>query len=432
MKTLASQRVLALCALVIAGCSGGAGAKSARDAEASKVRRPSAAAEERPSPDKAKPAALPQMTPQAARAYAAGQGSFQKGDVSAAEKSFAEAARLDAKAYLALHALGVARERLGNSSGALEAYTDALAVVPDFGPAILSQVNLLLALGREQQAEDVARGALASHPDSAAVLTAFAEVRSVRKDSSAAQQMAQQALKKDPDFRPAMVTLARDHYRARRLDLALYTLTAILDGYGQENPPRDKNNAEARYLRALIFREQNKRAAAIEELKKVVQLRPDLVQARLYLAAYMLEAGNADEARPLLEDALKYDSSNTLLHLNLGDAYRLLGKPKDALDHLEWVARRDPNLAQTHYNLGLVFLFSQNVPGATEKQAIEKAIEAFERYKKLAPRTSRGAGDDVDELLARARNKKAIIEALESMPSDNATPSNTTPTGGAG
>ena len=85
-------------------------------------------------------------------------------------------------------------------------------------------------------------------------------------------------------------------------------------------------------------------------------------------------------------------------------------------------------------NLGLVYLFSQNVPGANEKQAIEKAIEAFERYKKLAPRSGRGAGDDVDELLARARNKKAIIEALESMPPDNAspTPSNAGQTGGAG
>lgn len=438
MIARSSPAELALCALLLAGCSGGAGAKSARDAEASKAaRRPSAAAEERRLPDKGQASPRPQMTPQAARAYAAGQASFQQGSIALAEKSFAEAARLDPKAYLALHALGVARERLGNSSGALEAYTGALAVAADFGPAILSQVNLLLALGREQPAEDLARGLMARYPESAAVLTAFAEVRSVRKDSSAAQQMAQQALKKDPDFRPAMVTLARDHYRARRLDLALYTLTAILDGYGQENPPRDKNNGEARFLRALIFREQNKRAAAIEELKKVVQLRPDLVQARLYLAAYMLEAGNADEARPLLEDALKYDSSNTLVHLNLGDAYRLMGKPKDALDHLEWVARRDPNLAQTHYNLGLVFLFSQNVPGATEKQAIEKAIEAFERYKKLAPRVGRGAGDDVDELLARARNKKAIIEALESMPPDNAGPSNPSPndasqTGGAG
>jgi tetratricopeptide (TPR) repeat protein len=227
-------------------------------------------------------------------------------------------------------------------------------------------------------------------------------------------------LKKDPDYRPAMLTLARDHYRARRLDLALYTLTAILDGYGQENPPRDKNNGDARFLRALIFKEQGKRKAAIDELVQVLELRPDLVDARLHLAVYMLEAGNATEARPILEDALKYDPSNVLVHLNLGDAYRLLGKPKDALDHLSWVSRKDNSLAQTHYDLGLVYLFSTGVPGLNEEQAIDHAIEAFERFKKLEPRAARGAGDDVDELIARARNKKAIIQALKEQPAEAA------------
>jgi hypothetical protein len=94
----------------------------------------------------------------------------------------------------------------------------------------------------------------------------------------------------------------------------------------------------------------------------------------------------------------------------------LLGKPKDALDHLTWVARKDNSLAQAQYNLGLVYLFSTGVPGLSEEQAIEQAIVAFERFKKLEPRAARGAGDDVDELITRARNKKAIIEALKPEP----------------
>jgi hypothetical protein len=73
-------------------------------------------------------------------------------------------------------------------------------------------------------------------------------------------------------------------------------------------------------------------------------------------------------------------------------------------------------LAQTHYNIGLVYLFSSSVPGVSEEQAIDKAIQAFERFKQLEPRAARGAGDDVDDLIARARNKKAIIEALKEQP----------------
>ena len=59
------------------------------------------------------------------------------------------------------------------------------------------------------------------------VLGALAEVKSIAKDSASAQQLAQEALKKNSDYRPAMVTIARDHYRARRLDLALYALQAL-------------------------------------------------------------------------------------------------------------------------------------------------------------------------------------------------------------
>ncbi len=369
------------------------------------------------------------LSPEAASAYAAGVQAFQAGDLAGAEAQFSKAVAADPQAYPAHTALGMVQERRGEVTRALDSYAKASALAPDYGPALDARVRLLISAGRAAEAETLVRGLAAKYPESAAVLGAMAEVASARGDSNSAQQYAQTALKKDPDYRPAMLTLARDHYRARRLDLALYTLTAILDGYGPENPPRDKNNADARLLRALIFKEQNKRKAAMEEFQSVLAVRPDLVDARLHLAVYMLEAGNAAEARPILEKALEFEPSNVLVHLNLGDAYRLLGKPKDALDHLSWVARKDAALSRTHYNLGLVYLFSTAVPGVTEEQAINQAIESFERFKKLEPRAARGAGDDVDELIARARNKKAILEAMKEQPAEPATQE--TP-GGAG
>ncbi|HEU4578889.1 MAG TPA: tetratricopeptide repeat protein [Polyangiaceae bacterium] len=392
---------------ILAACSGSTANTPA--STANNAAGGESAAEAEPSRTPAGPA----MAGAAASAYAAGMEAFKNGDLEGASKQFNKAIESDPRAYPAHVALGVVRERRGEMARALESYNAALAVAGDFGPAIQAKVRLLLAMGRASDADTFVRGLAAKFPDSAAVLAAQAEVASARGDSPSAQALAQRALKKDPDYRPAMVTLARDHYRARRLDLALYTLTAILDGYGPENPPRDKNNADAHMLRALILKEQGKRKAAIEELANVLTLRPDLVEARLHLATFMLEAGNAAEARPLLEEALKYDPSNVLVHLNLGDAYRLLGKPKDALDHLTWVSRKDPSMPQAAYNQGLVYLFSANVPGISEEQAVDRAIESFEHFKKLEPRAARGAGDDVDELIARARNKKAIMEAMK-------------------
>lgn len=356
-------------------------------------------------------AARPAMNASAQSAYQAGMQAFQAGDLQGAKNQFVSATSADPKAYQAYYSLGVVRERLNETSGALQAYRQATTIVADYEPAIVAYAVLLARSGKADEANDFLNSRQAQMPKSAAVTGAMAEVKSIQGDSGAAQRLAQEALKKNPDYRPAMITLARDHYRSRRLDLALYALKGILDGYGQENPPRDKNNAEARLLRGLIFKEQGLKAAAIPELQKAIELRPDLVEARVHLANYLLESGNATEASALLETALRYDSINVLARLNLGDAYRLLGKTAEAQRELDWVVKTDPSVAQAHYNLGLLYLFSTSVPGMTPTQAADKAISELEQYKKLKPRTAGGAPDDTDELITRAKTQKALAEA---------------------
>jgi tetratricopeptide (TPR) repeat protein len=352
----------------------------------------------------------PAMNASAGQAYAAGIAAFKVGDLQGAKTQFQRATQADSKAYQAYYSLGVVEERLNEISNAVSSYRQATVIVADYEPAIAAYAILLAKSGKPEQAVDYLNGRVAAMPKSAAVVAAMAEVKSIQGDSGAAQRLAQEALKKNPDYAPAMVTLSRDHYRARRLDLALYTLKAILDGDGPENPPRDKNNADARLLRGLILKEQGNRPAAIDEFEKAIALRPDLVEARVHLAAYFLESGNAAGAAPLLESAVRYDSDHLLAHLNLGDAYRLLGKTAEARRELEWVQKKDPQLAQVHYNLGLLFLFSDSVPGATPARATELAIAELEQYKKMRPRQA-GSNDDTDELITRAKAKKAMLEA---------------------
>ncbi len=76
--------------------------------------------------------------------------------------------------------------------------------------------------------------------------TYLAEVKSIEGDSPGRQLLAQQALAKQPDFKDAMIVIARDYYRGHRWDLAKYALQAILDGADDGSiPPRDKGNPEA-------------------------------------------------------------------------------------------------------------------------------------------------------------------------------------------
>jgi Tfp pilus assembly protein PilF len=373
----------------------------------------------------------PKMNAAAKQAYVAGLQAFQGGDLQGAKAQFQKATEADPRAYQAYYSLGVVKERLGEG-GALTAYGKAVSVVPDYEPAIYAYGVLLARQGKTSEATEYLNSKAAKMPKSAAVPAALAEVKSIEGDSGQAQQLAREALKKNPDYRPAMVTIARDHYRKRRLDLALYSLKAILDGFGTENPARDSNNAESRLIRGLIYKEQNNRKGAIDEFQRALTARPDLVEARVHLAVYHLEAGNASEAAMLLEKALQYDKAHLLAHLNLGDAYRMLGKSADSKKHLEWVLAKDPSLAQVHYNLGVLYLVADSIPGMTPKQQADKAISELEKFKEMMPR-GKGGPDDTDELITRAKTKKGILEAeaTKPKPAPAATGGTTKPAGSA-
>src|SRR5262249_40025222 len=155
--------------------------------------------------------------------------------------------------------LGVVQERL-KDPGAPSSYRQAISIRPDYEPAIIAYAMYQARRNNLGEADHFLSDKRGQMPKSAAVAATLAEIKSLQRDTGSAQRIAQEALKTTPDYRPAMFIIARDHYRNRRLDLALYALQAILDGFGAENPPRDKDNAEARLLRALIYREQGQRA----------------------------------------------------------------------------------------------------------------------------------------------------------------------------
>jgi tetratricopeptide (TPR) repeat protein len=354
-----------------------------------------------------------EMNASAQSAYQKGIAAYAAGDLAGAKSALQQAVASDPKAYQARYSLGVVMERSGDAN-ALTEYRQATTIKPDYEPAIYAYALLVANKGSIGEAETYLNGKVGQLPNSAGVTAALAEIKSMQRDTASAQRLAQEALKKNSDYRPAMVTIARDHYRNRRLDLALYALQAILDGFGSDNPPRDKDNADAHYLRGLILKEEGRRAAAINEFKLAVTLRPDLVAARVELASYYLEAGNATDAQPLLEGALRYDPNNVIAHLNLGDCYRLAGRFPEAKAQFDWVLAHDTSLAQVHYDLGLLYLFAPSIPGMDAKRQADEAIAAINKYQQMRGKLAAGQSDDSEELLNRAKQKQADLQAQAS------------------
>ena len=352
-------------------------------------------------------------------AYDDGFKAWMSGDLATAKQKFREATTDDPKNAAAYYSLGCVLERLGDNAGAQNAYRQAFSAKSDDEIAMGAYALNLAHTGHQSDADSFLTQKFQSRPKSARLETYLAEVKSLEKDSADAQRMAQDALRLDPNYKDAMVVIARDHYRAGRTDLAKYALTAILDGFGQASPARDPGNAEALLLRGLIEREEGRRIAALKDFDAARTKRPDLIEATIQVAAMKLEAGNAAEAQPLLESAVKYAPENAIAHMNLGDCYRLQQRFADAKTQLDRALQLDSTLLGAHYALGLMYLNAPNYPGMDAKAQVAAAIRELEQYKSMrGAKAPPGTSDDIDDLIARARDKQAQMN----MPAPTAAP----------
>jgi tetratricopeptide (TPR) repeat protein len=107
------------------------------------------------------------------------------------------------------------------------------------------------------------------------------------------------------------------------------------------------------------------------------------------LATFLLEAGSADQALPVIEGAIRFDQQSLPAHSLLGDAYRLLGRFPEAKSRFEWVLGRDASLPMVHYNLGLLYLFAPSIPGMTPMQQVDAATASLKKFQELR---SKGRG----------------------------------------
>jgi tetratricopeptide (TPR) repeat protein len=356
------------------------------------------------------PAGADELSGDALSSYQQGFAAWTSGDLQGAKTAFMDAASKAPSAGGPRYSTGCVLERLGDTQGALDAYRASYTANPKYELGMGAYALLQARSGHGSDAEQFLNSKGAQ--DSVRLMTYLAEVKSIEGDSAGCQQLAQQALAKQPDFKDAMLVIARDFYRNHKWDLAKYALQAILDGSDDGSiPPRDKGNPDATLLRALIEREQGDRKDALSDFDQASQKRPDLFEAYINLGEMKLEAGNAAEAQAPLEKAVKYAPNVAVTHLDLGDCYRLLGQTGQAKSEFDKAKTMDSTLAGVHYDLGLLYLFSKNVPGATDQgDQLAKAITEFTTFQSMRNSKVKGPGDDVDDLLSTAKRKQSELQ----------------------
>ncbi len=345
--------------------------------------------------------------------YDRGFQAWVAGDLPGAKTAFSDAIGKAPKAAGPKYSLGCVLERLGDTQGALDAYRAGYSANGKYDAAIGAYALLLARTGHGPDAERVLGDKRTQNPDSVQLTAYLAEVKSIEGDSPGAQLLAQQALAKQPDFKDAMIVIARDYYRNHRWDLAKYALQAILDGADDGSiPPRDKDNPEALLLRGLIERDMGQRKEALADFEKAISKRPDLFEAYISLGEMKLEAGNATEAQGPLEKAVRYAPNVAVAHLDLGDCYRLLGRPADAKKELDKALDDgfDPGGCPLQPRAPLP-LFSHRSRLLDPRRSTDASDPGARDVQVDARRQDpQGPGDDVDELLSTAKRKQGELQ----------------------
>jgi len=127
---------------------------------------------------------------------------------------------------------------------------------------------------------------------------------------------------------------------------------------------------------AGFFEKIGEQKSAEEVYSRLLELKPEFLEAGNNLAVIYISSGRFDEALEIINKFLKWYPESAELYCNKGTVYLRMGKKEEGLLMLEKSAKLNPYLRQASYMLGLVYF---------EKGNTEKAMKQFVKYLTLDP-----------------------------------------------
>lgn len=175
---------------------------------------------------------------------------------------------------------------------------------------------------------------------------------------------------------------------------------AILDRAMELEPDR----AEIYFKYGAIRDQQDNPSGAIESYQKATDLRPDYPEAHNNLGVLYHEARDYASAVSAFNSTIKWAPGFEGAYLNKGNSLKGQGKFKKAAAAFEKALEIDPDFADAYFNLGILYMDS-DFEGLDKIPELRKAIDYFEKYK--AAKSGRTSEDDpISKYLQEA--KKAI------------------------
>ena len=269
-----------------------------------------------------------------------GQQLLKTGFLPGADKAFAEAAKLDAKAY---------SPRLG-------------------------QADVALRQGKLVDAERHLRAAQAMAPDSAELAAAAGRLAAGLTRWSEAQKQFERAISLDPRFVTPMTDLGELHMSAGRPGEAAKAFRLAIAA-APEHP-----GAQFGLARALAA--QNDAAGATVALETAARLAPESALPLMALGELQLQVGQADKAALTMDRALKVEPGNLQVRLARANVMAARGDVAGALSEYTQAFKAQQGSpgagAEIQFRLGQLL---ESVKRPTEAQAAyTKAAELEPRF----------------------------------------------------
>ena len=262
--------------------------------------------------------------------------------------------------------LGVGYQLMEDYERARREYQAAVNIDPELGHAWLYQGVLHENESRFDQAISNYRTGIRNNPENMELRVALIGLLRKQGDVDGAVAEAKKALKINANSLDVYNNMGLAYIDLEEFALAqfVYQKALTLDGADQ--------NAYIRCNYGWTMYLKGEKGLATFQLQKAVELDPELVPALIYLSKLYMEDRNYTDTIELLERAAAKAPDNHGVQMNLGVAYRGVGRLEDAAKAYQTAIALDSENVDPYYNLGILY-------GDYTKD-YDKAIESFEMY----------------------------------------------------
>lgn len=325
-----------------------------------------------------------------------GMADAQLKDLDASIKAFEKARVLDPHDAQTCFNLGLLFRQRGEADKALAIYQQGLALSPDDQAANQNYGLLLMEKGRYRQAAEPFARLKAKAPSLLSVRVALIE-------AYLKGGMPDPGLKEISEFLDPSVSSPGDQLQLAKVlleDREADAAQRVLEHVVEVSP----DLPEAHERLGAVFLNQSKYEDATRELGRAVQLSPDSAEYAMRLAEALLLWQHHRVALEFLTAVKDKFGSLPEYQYKVGLAYYGLHQYPLAIEQLEAIARRQPNLDRVHFFLGNSYLATGDLEKAEAayRRAIALNAKDASYYSALAQlllkRSDSGTGEAIQDL----------------------------------